>query len=71
MNVQSLPFALVTAEPIDLVLLHTAVVTSEHGAIVAFEGVVRDHDHERSVTELEYQAHPEAQAFLQRTLLST
>ena len=61
------PFALVTAEPIDLDLLRAEVATSAYGAIVVFEGVVRDHDHNRTVTELEYQAHPEAQAFLEQT----
>ena len=60
-------FALVTAEPIDLDVLRAEVATSAYGAIVVFEGVVRDHDHDRGVTELEYQAHPDAQAFLEQT----
>jgi molybdenum cofactor synthesis domain-containing protein len=30
------------------------------GAVVTFEGVVRDHDHGRGVTELEYSGHPSA-----------
>lgn len=30
------------------------------GAVVSFAGVVRDHDHGRRVTELEYVAHPGA-----------
>ncbi|AMM20148.1 molybdenum cofactor biosynthesis protein MoaE [Frondihabitans sp. PAMC 28766] len=30
------------------------------GAVVTFEGVVRDHDGGRGVTQLEYEAHPSA-----------
>ncbi|HXR67387.1 MAG TPA: molybdenum cofactor biosynthesis protein MoaE, partial [Dermatophilaceae bacterium] len=30
------------------------------GAVVSFVGTVRDHDHERSVIDLEYEAHPDA-----------
>lgn len=36
------------------------------GAVVSFVGAVRDHDHERSVVDLEYQAHPSAGAVLQQ-----
>jgi molybdopterin synthase catalytic subunit len=36
------------------------VRTDTDGAVVTFEGVVRDHDHDRSVTALEYEAHPTA-----------
>ncbi|RKR73326.1 molybdenum cofactor biosynthesis protein MoaE [Frondihabitans australicus] len=34
--------------------------TSADGAMVTFEGVVRDHDGGRAVTALDYEAHPEA-----------
>ena len=34
------------------------------GAVVTFAGVVRDHDHGRSVRELEYVGHPTADAVL-------
>jgi molybdopterin synthase catalytic subunit len=34
------------------------------GATVSFSGVVRDHDHGRSVLELEYVAHPSAAEIL-------
>ncbi|RJQ82548.1 molybdenum cofactor biosynthesis protein MoaB [Pseudonocardiaceae bacterium YIM PH 21723] len=41
---------------------HAALVASRSsGAVVSFAGVVRDHDHGRSVTELEYSGHPSAQ----------
>lgn len=40
------------------------VRTDADGAVVTFEGVVRDHDHGRTVTALEYEAHPTAAARL-------
>jgi molybdopterin synthase catalytic subunit len=40
---------------------HAALVSDRGaGAVVTFEGVVRDHDHGRGVTELEYSGHPSA-----------
>jgi molybdopterin synthase catalytic subunit len=40
---------------------HEALVSHEAaGAVVAFAGVVRDHDGGRGVTRLEYSAHPTA-----------
>jgi molybdenum cofactor synthesis domain-containing protein len=40
---------------------HAALVSDRTaGAVVTFEGVVRDHDHGRDVTELEYSGHPSA-----------
>ncbi|MEP7370290.1 MAG: molybdenum cofactor biosynthesis protein MoaE [Dermatophilaceae bacterium] len=36
------------------------------GAVVSFVGAVRDHDHQRSVVDLEYQAHPGAGAALEQ-----
>jgi len=59
--------ALVSATAIDLDALRAHATTPHHGAVVVFEGIVRDHDHGRAVTELEYQAHPDAAAFLART----
>ncbi len=42
-----------------------AEVTSPHaGAVVTFVGVVRDHDHDRAVTALHYEGHPEASRVL-------
>lgn len=34
------------------------VVNDECGAVVTFAGVIRDHDGGRSVTKLDYEAHP-------------
>jgi molybdopterin synthase catalytic subunit len=41
-----------------------AVPPSEAGALVAFSGVVRDHDGGRRVDALEYEAHPSAEDVL-------
>lgn len=57
---------IVTA-PISLQSLRAFVTSPRHGAVVVFEGIVRDHDHGRHVTALEYQAHPDALAFLDAT----
>ncbi len=44
---------------------HEALVAHEAaGAVVGFSGVVRDHDGGRTVTRLEYSAHPTAQRTL-------
>jgi molybdopterin synthase catalytic subunit len=43
-----------------------AVAASEAGGVVSFTGVVRDTDGGRAVTELEYEAHPQAEAALRR-----
>lgn len=57
-------FAQITHEPIDRLSLEQFVLTDADGALVCFEGVVRNHDQGRSVTVLEYEAHPDAQRFL-------
>ncbi|MCO1655075.1 molybdenum cofactor biosynthesis protein MoaE [Pseudonocardia sp. S2-4] len=52
--------AAVGEEPLD-VAEHAALVDrAAAGAVVTFAGVVRDHDGGRSVTGLEYSAHPSA-----------
>ena len=44
---------------------HEALVSHQAaGAVVGFAGVVRDHDGGRTVTRLEYSAHPSAQQTL-------
>jgi molybdopterin synthase catalytic subunit len=53
-------YAAVQPEPIDLALLTAAVAADEAGAVVSFEGRVRDHDEGRQVVELHYSAHPNA-----------
>lgn len=57
--------ALVTTDPLDAAALRARVATPHDGAVVVFEGIVRDHDGGRDVTALEYEAHPEAQRFLE------
>ena len=54
----------VTQARLDADAHERAVADREAGAVVVFRGVVRDHDHGRGVTRLEYEAHPSAQAVL-------
>ncbi|MFY1697102.1 MULTISPECIES: molybdenum cofactor biosynthesis protein MoaE [unclassified Solwaraspora] len=54
----------VTATPLDLAAHEAAVADHRAGAVVSFQGVVRDHDHGRSVTRLEYEGHPSAAEIL-------
>ena len=61
---------LITDAPIDLGRLREDVASPAHGAIVLFDGVVRDHDHGRPVASLEYQVHPDAQRFLEEICAS-
>jgi molybdopterin synthase catalytic subunit len=50
--------------PLDLAAHEKAVSEARAGAVVSFQGVVRDHDHGRGVTLLEYEGHPTAAAIL-------
>ena len=52
--------AAVGDEPLDLASHEAAVADPRGGAVVSFQGVVRDHDHGRTVTLLEYEGHPTA-----------
>ena len=54
----------VSADPLDEALHEAAVDHPRAGARVVFCGVVREHDHDRSVVELEYQGHPSAESVL-------
>ena len=49
---------------LDLAAHEAAVADRRAGAVVSFQGVVRDHDHGRDVTMLEYEGHPSAVAVL-------
>jgi molybdopterin synthase catalytic subunit len=51
---------------IDPAEVHAAVDDAGAGGVVTFTGLVRDTDGGRSVTELEYVAHPDADAALRR-----
>jgi molybdopterin synthase catalytic subunit len=57
-------FAEIVDHEIDRAALETFVLSSADGALVVFEGVIRDHDHGATVTALEYSAHPDAERFL-------
>ena len=50
----------VTTAPLSVDEHLAAVAGPRSGASVVFSGVVRDHDHGRSVTALEYVGHPSA-----------
>ena len=54
----------VTTAALDVDAHERAVADSGAGAVVLFQGVVRDHDDGRQVTLLEYEAHPSAEAVL-------
>ena len=56
--------ALISEAELDAAALEQFVLTSANGALVTFRGIVRDHDHGESVTALDYEAHPDAQRFL-------
>ena len=57
---------IVTTEPIDTSALRQAVLNSTAGALIEFCGIVRDHDHGRSIRSLDYQAHPTAQHVIEQ-----
>ena len=59
--------ALVTDAPLDRAAIEAFVQSPQDGALVTFEGVIRDHDHGASVSALDYEAHPEAERFLRET----
>ncbi|MFC7547111.1 molybdenum cofactor biosynthesis protein MoaE [Plantactinospora sp. GCM10030261] len=54
----------VSGEELDLAAHETAVGDPRAGAVVTFQGVVRDHDHGRRVTRLAYEGHPSADRVL-------
>jgi molybdopterin synthase catalytic subunit len=56
--------AVITTDPLDVTAHERSVTHPAAGAVVAFQGVVRDHDHGRGVTLLEYEAHPSAATVL-------
>lgn len=52
--------AAVASDPLDVAELARLVQAPSAGAVVTFEGVVRDHDHGRRVQRLDYVSHPSA-----------
>lgn len=63
-------FSTVTEEPLELLLAEAkaATMTRAMGALVVFDGIVRDHDHGQAVSALSYSAHPQAADFLAEVL---
>lgn len=61
---EAIVIGVVTDRPLDLAAHEAAVADRRAGAVVSFQGVVRDHDHGRTVTLLEYEGHPTAEAVL-------
>lgn len=57
--------ASISSHAIDEAALEALVLSHADGALVTFRGVVRDHDHGLAVSALEYQAHPDAERFLE------
>ncbi|GAA2060511.1 molybdenum cofactor biosynthesis protein MoaE [Leifsonia soli] len=56
--------AAVTGDPLDPSTVDEFVWRSDAGAVVSFQGIVRDHDGGKGVVSLDYRAHPEAETFL-------
>lgn len=53
-----------TSDPLDVAAHERSVADPAAGAVVLFQGVVRDHDADRRVSWLEYEAHPSADKVL-------
>ncbi|RNE48226.1 molybdenum cofactor biosynthesis protein MoaE [Corynebacterium alimapuense] len=64
--------ALITDVPLDGLLAQARkeIITEAMGALVAFEGVVRDHDGGQEVATLSYSAHPSADEVIARVAAS-
>jgi len=58
--------AIISDAPLDQTAIEDFVLDRVNGALVSFRGIVRDHDHGERVTALDYQAHPEAQRFIEQ-----
>lgn len=56
--------AAVTDSPLSVAEHREAVLERVSGAVVTFEGVVRDHDDGRSVLRMDYEGHPSAEDLL-------
>lgn len=60
--------AFVTEQPISVAEMARAVEDDRCGAIVTFDGVVRNHDEGRGVLALDYTAHPTADAIMREVV---
>jgi molybdopterin synthase catalytic subunit len=54
----------ITDQPLDVAAHERAVAHPAAGAVVVFQGTVRDHDHGRGVAKLDYEGHPSAVSVL-------
>ncbi|HEY4152710.1 MAG TPA: molybdenum cofactor biosynthesis protein MoaE [Pseudolysinimonas sp.] len=57
-------YSLISDTALDRAAIEAFVQTTADGAVVTFEGVIRDHDHGSGVSALDYEAHPDAETFL-------
>lgn len=57
--------ASITREVISASELAQKVLSTNCGAVVTFDGVVRDHDNGKSVAKLKYEIHPTSETLLQ------
>ncbi|MBX3091188.1 MAG: molybdenum cofactor biosynthesis protein MoaE [Cryobacterium sp.] len=66
MQTETVPTVLgiITDRVIDEARVRRAVESTASGAVVAFSGVVRDHDGGHDIRSLDYQAHPDAERIL-------
>ena len=62
--------ARVVDEALSVTECSALVASRASGAVVTFEGVVRDHDEGRGVTALHYEAHPNATDVIREVALS-
>lgn len=62
----------ITESPLEPLLASAKmdVMTDQMGALVIFDGIVRNHDHGAAVAGLSYSAHPQAREFIARTVQS-
>ena len=59
-------FAGITDVDVDRDALRALVTDDRAGAVVTFEGAVRNHDHGKAVTGIEYVGHPSAEEVMGR-----
>lgn len=64
----TMPFSRITHSDIDTDALRESVITPRAGAIITFAGAVRNHDDGKSVSGIEYVAHPSAEDVIEEIL---
>lgn len=71
MSTTRVKIAAVTAAPLDEGAHSDAVTQDSAGAVVTFTGVIRERDHGRAVTLLDFEFHPHAPEILRDILVET